>query len=234
MHLPELLFTLLPFSSLATAVMVTKYTTVTANAVVTAPNNVPTHAPAQVSKTPAKQPVQVNQAPAAQPASQASGSDLESQVLRTTNSYRSQHGAAPLTWNDTLADYANSHVSSCIFQHTHGPYGENLASGYSSIQAAIDAWGNESKDYDFANGAFAMSTGHFTQLVWKATTSVGCGKAECNKPGTPGTFLVCEYYPPVSLDLRHTSLLNKCGADLLRYRATFKAHSKRTFFRHEA
>ena len=40
-------------------------------------------------------------------------------------------------------------------------------------------------------------TGHFTQLVWKQTRSVGCGRVDCNgKNGVEGWFLVCEYWPP--------------------------------------
>jgi len=34
-------------------------------------------------------------------------------------------------------------------------------------------------------------------VVWKATTSVGCGRTECDgKGGTQGWYVVCEYYPP--------------------------------------
>lgn len=44
-------------------------------------------------------------------------------------------------------------------------------------------------------------TGHFTAIVWKATTGVGCGKAWCtNMPiGSTiwtGYFYVCNYTPP--------------------------------------
>ena len=61
-----------------------------------------------------------------------------------------------------------------------GPYGENLAQGYSDISRSIDAWGNERRDYDFSRGDFSESTGHFTQLVWKASSTVGCGRKFCN------------------------------------------------------
>ena len=65
---------------------------------------------------------------------------------------------------------------------------------------AVDGWGDERKFYDFANGGggFSEQTGHFTQLVWKATTSVGCGRVDCGEGGANGAaqgwFVVCEYY----------------------------------------
>ena len=45
---------------------------------------------------------------------------------------------------------------------------------------------------------FSESTGHFTQLVWKDTTKVGCGAVHCNSNvnnGASGWYLVCEYTP---------------------------------------
>ena len=45
---------------------------------------------------------------------------------------------------------------------------------------AVDAWGNERDEYDFNNPQFTEQTGHFTQLVWKNTTTVGCGRKFCN------------------------------------------------------
>lgn len=47
-------------------------------------------------------------------------------------------------------------------------------------------------DYNYSSPGFSEQTGHFTQLVWKATTAVGCGSRLC---GTRGWYLVCEYWP---------------------------------------
>ncbi|XMA14312.1 hypothetical protein WAI453_007103 [Rhynchosporium graminicola] len=84
-----------------------------------------------------------------------------------------------------------------------GPTGENLAAGYPNATASVDAWGLERKDYDFKKPGFGEKTGHFTQLVWGNSTSVGCAVKACggenglmNSPDTPGYFVVCEYYPP--------------------------------------
>ena len=62
---------------------------------------------------------------------------------------------------------------------------------------AVDAWGREGSRYDFRKGGgFSESTGHFSQLVWKGTTGVGCGRVDCDgQGGVPGWLVVCEYWP---------------------------------------
>lgn len=118
---------------------------------------------------------------------------FQSAILNSTNTYRKQHNATALAWNDTLAAYAVQHVAACKFEHTGGPYGENLAEGYENVTAAVDGWGNERDHFNFANGGFSEQTGHFTQLVWKNTTTTGCGRQNC---GASGWLLFCEYWPP--------------------------------------
>ena len=82
-----------------------------------------------------------------------------------------------------------------------GPTGENLASGYPNASASVITWGQERTRYNFGKAEFSTETGHFTQLVWKVTTSVGCGRTECDggqsggKGNAPGWFVVCEYFP---------------------------------------
>lgn len=84
-------------------------------------------------------------------------------------------------------------------QHkTEGDIGQNLAyvrvSGQSNVKAEeiANMWYNEVKDYNFKKAVFQPSTGHFTQLVWAATTSVGVGIAS-----TPDgkTYVVANYSP---------------------------------------
>ena len=121
-----------------------------------------------------------------------SSSVLKSAVLNSTNTYRKQHDASALTWNDTLAEFAEAHVKPCKFAHTGGPYGENLAEGYPDITASVDGWGDERQEYNYGDPGFSEATGHFTQLVWQGTTSTGCGVQDC---GTRGWLLFCEYSP---------------------------------------
>lgn len=72
-------------------------------------------------------------------------------------------------------------------------YGENVASGHPSPEAAITAWVNERQVYSYQNPAFSSATGHFTQVVWKGTKEVGCGWKIC--PGGK-TLMVCNYKNP--------------------------------------
>jgi len=121
------------------------------------------------------------------------GQGFKDALLNTTNQYRARHEANALKWNQTLASYAQDHADSCEFKHTGGPYGENLAQGHQAPALAIEGWADEESDYDYEKRQFSTEAGHFTQLVWKNTTSVGCGAADCKDNGW---FLVCEYYPP--------------------------------------
>ncbi|ELR02131.1 hypothetical protein VC83_06969 [Pseudogymnoascus destructans] len=118
-------------------------------------------------------------------------------ILDTHNFYRKDHNASALAWNGTSAAYAAEWAEACEFEHSGGPSGENLAAGYPNATSSIDAWGTERSEYDFKKAEFSHETGHFTQVVWKDTTSVGCGRRECDgKGGSPGWYVVCEYYPP--------------------------------------
>jgi uncharacterized protein YkwD len=118
-----------------------------------------------------------------------------SAILNSTNFFRSQHNATDVTYNHTLASFAADYLdgdADCTFAHSGGPYGENIALGCSDASGCVDLWGDEGAEYDYGDPGFSEATGHFTQLVWKDTTTVGCGSKLC---GDHGWFLVCEYWP---------------------------------------
>lgn len=128
-----------------------------------------------------------------------SDNDFKTSVLKAHNFFRSEHNASALTWNDTSATYAAKWASACNFKHSGGPTGENLAAGYSNATGSIDAWGLERTKFNFKKPDFSEATGHFSQVVWKSTTSVGCGRKLCDgkgNPSSPGWYVVCEYFPP--------------------------------------
>ncbi|PVH80804.1 PR-1-like protein [Cadophora sp. DSE1049] len=115
----------------------------------------------------------------------ADNTHFQTQVMDDHNFFRSQHGAHPLRWSNQLAQ---SRV------------GENLALGYSRVLDAINAWGLERGEYNFNSPGFGLTTGHFTQMVWKRTTEVGCAKRQCQiqdfADGKPSWYVVCQYQAP--------------------------------------
>ena len=189
MHLSVSLLPLLSSSTFAILVTYTSYQTITAAA--TTSTIFETLAPSTIV------------APGASATSTGASPEwtsdpaFQSAILNSTNTYRKQHNATALTWNDTLATYAAQHVTACNFAHTGGPYGENLAEGYQNATAAVEGWGNEGEEYNFASGGFSEQTGHFSQLVWKNTTTTGCGRQDC---GDKGWLLFCEYWPPGNVE----------------------------------
>lgn len=122
--------------------------------------------------------------------------------LTAHNTVRAQHGAVPLTYSQSLAAKAQQWANGCVFQHsggTLGPLGENLAAGTGSgygIPQAIGSWTDEVCEFipNSLTGGFSridyMSTAqynpnepqasHFTQVVWKSTTEVGCAEQDCS------------------------------------------------------
>ncbi|KAJ6264919.1 hypothetical protein Dda_1072 [Drechslerella dactyloides] len=97
-------------------------------------------------------------------------------MLKITNDLRAIHGAPPVVWNKSLATYAARWGKRCNFEHSHGPYGENLAGGGPMNNPVWYQWllYSEVKNYDWNKPGFSGATGHFTQLVWKATREMGC------------------------------------------------------------
>jgi len=128
----------------------------------------------------------------------ASGSDID-QYLAAHNGFRGEHGAGPLSWSDDLASKAQLWANNCQFIHSEGslgPFGENLAAGTADsfgIAQAVQGWKDEVSEYDPAN----PQPSHFTQVVWKASTQLGCAMALCDGIFDPSfgkaKYFVCEY-----------------------------------------
>jgi uncharacterized protein YkwD len=127
-------------------------------------------------------------------------SDDISAYLSAHNTVRTQHGADPLTWSDDLSAKAQQWADGCVFKHSGGslgPFGENLAAGTGSftIADAVGLWNAEVSQYDSNNPV----PSHFTQVVWKSTTQVGCAVQSCSgifdASYGPAQYYVCEYSP---------------------------------------
>jgi len=125
-------------------------------------------------------------------------------ALDEHNRLRAKHSAPALTWDAALESQAKSWAARCVWEHSTMGNGENLWAGSGSTfsgDAPVTSWYNEltNPGYDFSNPGFSSGTGHFTQVVWKSSTKLGCAVQACD-PLPPlrfsGNFFVCEYSPP--------------------------------------
>ena len=111
----------------------------------------------------------------------------KAELTNYVNAYRAKHNSPPLVWDDTISAFAQEYslylVTHNLFQHSNKEgYGENLAyfQGYPNemmtlIKKSIDLWYDEIKLYNFNYPGYSPSTGHFTCLVWKSSTTFGMG-----------------------------------------------------------
>jgi pathogenesis-related protein 1 len=129
-------------------------------------------------------------------------------AVREHNRVREDVGVGKLTWSDDIGRYAQAwadHLAATTCQMKHRPregkwkqrYGENLfigTAGFYSIREAVQSWESEKADYSYGTftGKSRKPIGHYTQIIWKNSTKLGCGQALCN-----GNLIVaCNYDPP--------------------------------------
>ncbi|CAN0920980.1 Pathogenesis-related protein 1 [Linum grandiflorum] len=135
----------------------------------------------------------------------SSAQDSPQDYLDAHNQARAMVGVGPVTWNDPLVSYAQDYANQraagdCVLVHSHGPYGENLAGGSGGALSGKDSvamWVSEKVDYDYNTNTCAPGKvcGHYTQVVWRSSTNIGCAKAACS--GDPqSSFVICSYSPP--------------------------------------
>ena len=116
------------------------------------------------------------------------------------NAVRKQVGVAPLRWSRALARHAQSWadrlaVNDCALKHRPSDkYGENLfwSSQPATASEVVAEWASEAAHYDRRTNRCKATCGHYTQVVWATTKSLGCGAAPCGG----GEVWVCNYDPP--------------------------------------
>ena len=127
------------------------------------------------------------------------------EILEKHNVHRRNHGAPDLVINLDLCRIAQDHSDDLTrrnaFEHSKCLWGskkigENVAmmiGGKLTAENMTNMWYDEIKEYDFNNQGFSLTTGHFTQLVWRGTEEVGFGISE----RADNTWIgVGNYYPP--------------------------------------
>jgi uncharacterized protein YkwD len=140
------------------------------------------------------------------------GGDLKSMVLAVHNRERAAVGVPPLVWSDTLAADAQAwaevlakqgQIVHCAQVPGCDPknQGENLASGGHTTTVPIaqnmQGWVAEKNVFQGLPSATGTQVvGHYTQMIWKSTTEVGCGTASGGPDDYRGwDILVCRYLP---------------------------------------
>ena len=111
--------------------------------------------------------------------------DSPQDFLDAHNQARAAVGVDPLGWDETVAayarDYANQRRGDCALEHSSGPYGENISSSRSGVEA-VNMWMSEQADYDYGSNTCASGKqcGHYTQIVWKNSVRKECAKVRCD------------------------------------------------------
>lgn len=130
----------------------------------------------------------------------SSAESLEQQFLQAHNDVRSAVGVPPLRWSADLAtyaaDWAQTLANRGAFEHRpKNRYGENLymiRGGPTNAAQVVRSWAEERKNYNARTNKCSGVCGHYTQLVWRNTTAVGCAMA----PRGNRQIWVCNYDPP--------------------------------------
>ncbi|KMS91006.1 hypothetical protein ACZ91_11995 [Streptomyces regensis] len=135
------------------------------------------------------------------------------ECLAAHNSYRAQHGAPPLVLDDAAIAHAmqRAQVASTLdgLATPPGPgskgYGENrfwfatYENEPASCEEAVKQWyeARWTGGYDWDRPGYSPDTGTFTQVVWKDTDVLGCGRTSGRPEGGESyqTFIVCGYGP---------------------------------------
>ena len=171
-----------------------------------------TSTPAAASPTPA---------PATGSYDSPNGDVYAQRVLDHHNIHRANNSAGTITWDGNLANIALEIANSCVYAHNVAvggiAYGQNIAAGApaDNVTSVITDLFYNAEIENFA-GLYGQATpdninddtafdgyGHYTQIVWKGTTAVGCATVDCSAQGlgnvgsnVPPYFTVCNYSPP--------------------------------------
>jgi len=143
---------------------------------------------------------------------------LPGRLIAAHNAVRAAAGTQPLVWDARLAAgaqaYAQQLAAAGTFRHSdrraRPGIGENLwmgTSGAFSPEQMVGNWASE-KQW-FRAGIFPNvsrtgnweQVGHYSQIVWRATTRVGCGLGQARGRDV----LVCRYSPAGNVDGRPVS-----------------------------
>jgi len=108
--------------------------------------------------------------------------------VKAHNYFRCLYDMPSMQWNEKVETNAQEWATeSCdVMKHSDSynndpPSGENLAwhSGANAqIEHSVYMWYNEVKDYPNTTGDSSIMTGHYTAMMWKTATQLGCSQCK--------------------------------------------------------
>ena len=130
---------------------------------------------------------------------------LQRIILQQHNIERALLKIPALSWNNEIAAYAEEWAlklatddAGIVHRDTH-LYGENISwiGGLDDLKVdvldGVSLWNEEKQYFKYKPiGDGWAKSGHYTQVIWKKTTEVGCG---CALSESGNFFLVCNYNP---------------------------------------
>ncbi|KAF4553979.1 Hypothetical protein D9617_5g068540 [Elsinoe fawcettii] len=127
-------------------------------------------------------------------------------VVNHHNYHRANHSSPDLTWSAALAQTAKKIADTCVYAHSMdvdgGDYGAKDISKIISDMFYNSEIGYFSSQYGKASPDMSNFSkwGHASQIVWKATTEVGCYTTDCTGSGlqnfnykSNAYYTVCNY-----------------------------------------
>ncbi|KAJ6117898.1 PR-1-like protein [Penicillium sp. IBT 18751x] len=135
-------------------------------------------------------------------------------VLFHHNIHRRNHSAPSVNWSTDLETSARALAAKCVYEHDTsidgGGYGQNIGYGVEASQIGVMLtnlmYNDEMEFFPTPYGEPAPSMtdfakwGHFSQIIWRGTTHVGCATVVCDglrNVDFSGSlpFTVCNYFP---------------------------------------
>merc|ERR1719468_730819 len=143
---------------------------------------------------------------------------FESRMLKLHNDLRSMHQVSPLRFDKKLKIAAESLTKRMVLSKTlsiegDASYGANkFASSMSKLtDKDCKSLADSETSYRYDDPGFTSKTGGFTQLVWKASTRIGCSISFTDLSKlTKFAYGVCYYSPRGNIvGLFHKNVLSK-------------------------
>lgn len=159
-----------------------------------------------------------------------SSSQFENEALEVHNEYRREHGVPPLTLNKEICKVSQKWAEElakkdAMSYSLNSEYGENIYSGIShdpnvtiTARDCVDKWYGQINDFSFGREPEVLTSGLFTQIVWKNTKELGIG---CAKSKTGKLYVVANYFPPGNFSGQFTKNVLPPGA--LQFKSSYRS-----------